>query len=628
MILGRTYIIFFVIAYFFSNTAHTQIEFSEISREAGIDYHYLSINEIGGGAAFFDMDNDGDEDLWISGGLQRDMLYENDGTGNFTEIGIAAGLKVTDRYITTGIVTGDFNRDGFKDVLLTTHIGHTNLLLQNNGNKTFRNVSNKARLHIDGTYNLSATLADVNQDGLLDIYFADYIKKNNLYYNTERDTVTGFGHSCYENRLYINKGDWTFEEQSAEFGLTDIGCALAALFTDYDKDQDQDLLIANDFGAWVAPNALFQNCFPKDTFLNKSQQTGMDLEIYGMGISAGDFDNDMDLDYYITNIGANALLENQGNGQFIDKAIEYGVADIFGSDSLFTVGWGTAFFDADNDTDLDLYVVNGFVPAAPFITNGKAIPNRMFENDGGAGFNQIPFAKTTDSPQRGRGLAYADIDQDGDLDFIVVNVNRQATPDTIQKVQLFRNDSPLANNWLQIKLKGKVSNPDAYGAKVLLKANDRWYFQEANGGFGSHASQHSCIVHFGLGKANQVDSLTIIWPGGAIENFINLTVNQKVEITESNTITNTFSILGGRNLNVQIHPNPFSEETLISYSLTKAGPVNIAVFNQLGQALFEQSFEHQGKGTHQFKWKNKEKGLFYFRIQNRESQVSKLLITN
>ena len=362
----------------------------------------LGINEMGGGAAFFDMDNDGDEDLWISGGINRDVLYENDGSGYFKEVGVQAGLTITTNMVTTGVVTGDVDNDSYSDVLLLTHRGFHNTLLRNKGDGTFQDVTTSAGLEDESAYTLAAAMGDVNLDGYLDIYIANYIKKHVLLYDMTEDTVQGFDHTCHANRLYINNGDWTFTEVAEEQGVSDKGCGLAVAFSDYDGDNDADILVANDFGSWVLPNALYKNQFPEDGYEDVGKFSGMDVQIYGMGIAIGDYDMDLDLDYYITNIGKNVLLQNMGNGIFTDQAVQAGVPDTYVDEGLFTTGWGTAFMDFDNDTDLDLYVVNGFVPAAPFISNALHNPNRLFEND-------------------------------GDMDFLLVNVNRQGTSIAIQR---------------------------------------------------------------------------------------------------------------------------------------------------------------------------------------------------
>lgn len=606
-------------------TLFAQINFSEITTEAGIDHHYLGINEMGAGAAFFDMDNDGDQDLWLSGGLKRDALYENDGTGHFTEIGEAAGLRATLNKVTTGVITGDLDNDGFRDVLLITHIGFPNVILKNNGDKTFEEIF-KTGLEKDRAYSLAATMGDVNQDGLLDIYAGNYIEDDELTYSSQNpDSIVGFSHQCHANKLYINNGDWTFTEVSEDWGATDKGCALATTFTDYDGDFDPDLVIANDFGAWVLPNALLQN--NQNTFTDVSVISQMDVGIYGMGIATGDYDNDLDLDYYITNLGENILLQNNGNGTFSNHTIAAGVEDSHVTDHLLATGWGTAFIDFDNDTDLDLYVVNGYVPAAFFIANARANPNRCFENIGNGRFQSVLNETAVESPLWGRGLAYADIDNDGDIDFLVGNVNKQATSDTIQKVQLFRNDSPTQHNWLQIELEGTTNNKDGFGSQILLKANNRWYLQEANGGFGTHASQHSSNVHFGLGTADLVDSLIVYWQGGQTQVLTQIEANQLITIQEQALVSSNKK-LSKNKIELKSYPNPFYQQTTIEYQLINSTAVTIDIFDNLGRQIFQQYYPNQPKGKHQFLWSANERGIYFLQVQTEEHLITKIIISN
>ena len=590
-----------------------QISFTEIATEAGIDHYYKGVNDMGAGAAFFDMDNDGDEDLWLSGGLNQDALYENDGKGNFTEIGDQAGLWATSNMVTTGVITGDLNNDGLRDVLIITHIGSPNFIMRNNGDKTFERQY-LTGLEPDEAYSLAAAMADINQDGLLDIYAGHYIEKDRLDYSpVNPDSVVGFSHQCYANKLYINKGNWRFEEVSETWQAEDKGCALATAFTDYDGDFDPDLLIANDFGHWVFPNALLEN--NQSSFTNISTPSGMDVGIYGMGIAIGDYDNDLDLDYYITNLGENVLLRNEGDGTFSNQTVTAGVGDKNVTENLLATGWGTAFIDFDNDTDLDLYVVNGYVPAAAFIANAKANPNRCFENDGQGNFTNVLNQSGVESPERGRGLAYADIDNDGDIDFLVANVNRQATPDTIQKVQLYRNDTPGDKDWFKIRLRGTQNNRDGLGSQIKIKVNGQWYLQEANGGYGTHASQNSSIIHFGLGNASSIDSLVIIWQGGHQQVFTQLAVNQLVTVEEEGAVTSLEEQRLNASTQLRCYPNPFHETISIEYLLPQKSRVMLEIYDQLGRVVWHQNFTKE-KGNHSLTWKAPGKGIYFIRMKS------------
>ncbi len=598
---------------FLNSTLCSQISFRDITSDAGIDHYYLGINEMGSGAAFFDLDNDGDQDLWLSGGLNEDALYENDGSGYFVEISEIAGLGASSKMVTTGVITGDLDNDGFKDVLVITHRGFANVLFRNLGNKTFKEVPESGLADVRA-YSLAAAMADVNHDGYLDIYAGHYIEKDQLNYSIANpDSIVGFSHRCYSNKLYLNNGDFTFTETADTWQAADPGCALATAFTDYDGDYDADILVANDFGQWIVPNALLENRV--HGFVDVSTASNMDVGVYGMGIAIGDYDNDLDLDYYITNLGENVLLNNNGDGTFVNFTEIARVSDTYVHDDLFATGWGTAFVDFDNDSDLDLYVVNGYVPSADFIKNAKANPNRCFENLGQGTFNSILNQSAAESPERGRGLACADIDNDGDVDFLVANVNKQATSDTIQAVQLYRNETKNGYRWLKISLEGSLSNRDGIGSQIRIKADGKWYLQEANGGYGTHASQHSNIVHFGLGTVEIVDSIVVYWPGGNKQVLTDVLPNQMLQIQEAQLTNHLF--YEEEKMEVTVFPNPSKGDTHIQYQLSQPTNITLDIFDELGKRLFQIEESDVNAGLYTLNWPAPHSGIFFLRLKSK-----------
>ncbi|MFT5386299.1 MAG: hypothetical protein ACI81W_003712 [Saprospiraceae bacterium] len=609
---------------------YAQIPCTEVTAAAGIDHFYFSVNYMGGGAAFFDYDNDGDEDLWIAGGINQDVLYNNNGKGVFTEIGTNAGLEATNGHITSGVITADLDNDSWRDVIVLGHIGFHPLLFKNNGDGTFSEISESAGLSEFKGQSFAAACGDVNMDGYLDIYIATYVDDIHNIYNSD-GVVVGFGHECLDNFLFVNNGDWTFSEMGAEYEVKNGGCTLATTFTDYDGDADQDLLVANDFGEWIKPNALYQNDNGNTPFSDVGQQTGMDIGVYGMGIAIGDYDKDLDLDYYITNLGRNVLLENQGDATFSDQSTATGVEDTY-MDSLLAVGWGTAFIDVDNDADLDLFVCNGYVPAAAFINNSKENRNRLFINDGnpdgnGFGFYESALDSDLDNPGRGRGFAYADYDNDGDLDMLVIHVNKQTTSDPIQKVALYRNDLDNDNHYLKVKLQGITSNRDAFGATIKIVVGDQSWIHDYNGGYGSHASQHTSIAHFGLGEIETVDSLVVTWPGGAQHFFTNISSNQMIYILENGSIKDApRPIEPKETIQLSAFPNPFKNNTQIQFQLPEAGYVDIDFYDILGRKIDSSVRKWYASGTHSIKWEtNKKYDFTWYFVQLRTNHKSATL---
>lgn len=509
--------------------------FEEVSQSIGIDHIVETTNNIGGGVAIFDYDMDGDEDVYLTSGFKPDKLYRNNGDGTFTDVTQQAGVSLTGNVYTTVAITGDIDNDGDRDIFVgtTTDIlgaDFRNLLLRNNGNGTFTEIGSQAGFDHEIDETVGATFIDYDQDGFLDIYAVNYVKNNGITLDSA-GMVNGFSHECFSNHFYHNNGDGTFTERGEELGLDNTGCSLAVTATDYDMDEDLDIYLANDFGEFILPNSMYQNQLGQtDTFIDVATSTGLDIGFYGMGIATGDYDQDGDFDYYVTNLGRNVLLDNDGTGQFSDVTTTAQVENTWViEDSLLTTSWGTAFFDYDNDTYLDLFVSNGQIPASEFIATGRFDPNKLYHNNRDKTFTDISEIAGINDTNRGRGMAHFDFDNDGDLDFIVPVLN---TSSGEYWTKFYENKNENNNNWLKIKLTGTSCNRDAFGTKIKVYTGDKILIREISAG-ASHASQHSSIVHFGLGAdVSTVEQVVVEWLGGEAEVLNNVATNQTVELTQ------------------------------------------------------------------------------------------------
>ncbi len=577
-------------------------QYTEVSIESGIAFQYDSALLIGGGGAFFDYDNDGWQDIYLAGGGGDDALYRNNGDGTFTDVSDEAGLESVADFHTVGAVTGDIDNDGFRDIFVTTWDTQRNLLLHNNGDGTFEEMGEELGF-TDISFSVGASFGDFNLDGYLDLYLGNYIEKNGGY--TEEE---GFLHEGYVNLFYINNGDGTFEEKGAFHNLNDDGCALSVAFTDYDNDADVDIYLANDFGESIEPNALFKNAYPSNFFTNVSSLLGMDIRLYAMGIAVGDYNEDGWFDYYVTNIGQNRLLESRGEFQpFLERAVQAGVDNtITGKideelgEFLYATSWGTAFFDYDNDTYLDLFVSNGHIPAADFIKNDIADPNKLYRNNQANGtFTDVLKAMGVYDTVICRGMAVADYDNDGDLDILVMSIYNNDIIETEQShTLLYRNDSPPAN-WLKVELEGVTNNKHGMGSRVRVSVDGRTFMREIDGG-SSHASHNSTIAHFGLGDYEMVDELKVTWLGGEEQVFTNIAANQTIYIREGQetAIEERTKIL----LQLNSSPNPFEESTQIEYQLPKNSTVELAIYDVSGRLVHQFDKQEQRTGKHVMDW--------------------------
>ena len=568
----------------------------DVQEIAGINHTFLHETFIGGGAAFFDYDNDGDDDLYLTSGNRPDIFYENLGAGIFTEKTNEAGFFIARNYNTMGVIAGDIDNDGFKDLFVTTKqklsgAFDKNLLFRNNGDGTFSDIW-PADPSGESTWSISATFLDYNLDGLLDIYVGNYVEVSNLL-RDEQGEIIGFGHSCFKNQLFRNRGDGRFSDVAAALQLADTGCALAVTASDFDNDGDLDLMVANDFGPDIEPNRFFINDLDNGRFQEIGNEINANQAIYGMGFAIGDYDNDLDLDYYVTNNGNNLLLNNE-NGQFIDAAAisgsDYTWNDV--QDSVLSVSWGCAFLDLDNDTDLDLYVANGFVPGPAYLPTNIVDHDKVFLNNGNGVFQEDTVNYFIDNPFVARGMAHSDIDNDGDLD--VISVVQKAPLNATRNSKLFQNqllnnnDTNLAGkNWLQLQLEGVIVNRDAYGSKVYLYTDNQVFMRELNGG-SSHCSHSTSILHFGLNTIEQVDSIIIHWTGGIHQQTIyDIPANRRIMVTEAEAeFTTTIDDFIPVTAKIKIFPNPSKDWLSIELPNLKNETTTITILALTGQSLF------------------------------------------
>ncbi len=531
------------------------------------------------GVSTGDYDNDGDDDVFFASQNSSNLLYENLGNGQFKDVTQAAGVST----ISSGYsgVWGDLDNDGDLD-LFAAFWDKDNRLYINSGNKTFQESALSAGLKLR-TSSLHAVMADVDNDGWLDIYL----------------TVNDKG-----NRLYRNNGNLTFSDITAASGAGYNGRAMAAGFFDYDKDGDVDLYLVHDY---KQANHLFQND-GAGHFTNVAAQAGVDFAGDGMGVDFGDYDNDGWLDMYITNYHQSLLYRNNGNGTF---------SDVTSAAHLPPVGmsWGCNFLDCDNDGWLDIFIANQskFWELLPDI-----YPNVLFHNKGDGTFRdaaaQAGLATSFDS----FGSATLDFNNDGWLDIVVADHIIGATQN-----EFFKNSGG-ANHWLNVKLEGTRSNRSAIGARLEAFAGNWRRVDEVRAGSG-YNSQNNLTMEFGFGGRSRVDSLLVFWPSGIREKYVALAANQFLKIREGEgIITNVAQTQAPQAapkefVLLQNYPNPISAQraTLIRFVMPAAGVVTLKVFDVLGREVASVVMGVRPAGEQQFTFdaSTLHAGVYFYRVE-------------
>jgi hypothetical protein len=538
------------------------IKFSEEQVERNLEHKFYHHNFNGGGVAFVDIDNDGDDDVYLTGGNRGDKLMINDGAGYFTDATEGTGLEITSEIYTAGITYGDIDNDGDKDFFVNTHAGvdgsYTyNMLFRNNGDMTFTNIW---PTNTDKSMTMGTVFLDYDLDGDLDIYNVNYVDKIMFTYD-DMNQINGFDHECYSNYMYRNNGDGTFTNTTNQLNLDDTGCALAVTASDYDNDGDLDILLGNDFGPFIQPNKLYRNDIEEGTFTEVGMTTNSD-----------------NLDYYISNMSKNVLLENEG-GTFSQSAQEAGVENQYvEKDSSLSISWGTLFADVNNDMYLDLFISNGYVPAPAFVDNGNLEPDKLYINNTDGTFAEMDSSSGVWNEITSRGCAYSDVNNDGKVDIYSV-VYDKPTFGLDGASCLYMNKSVNNNNWVKINLEGTQINRDGFGSKVYVYTGSDVQMRETSGG-SSFCSHNSSTLHIGIGAHETVDSVVVKWTGGKnIQTVYDIDVNTLNNIKEKIS-TNTSDLAP---LSLEFFPNPVKDHLTISLSINEIN--SIQIFTAVGKLV-------------------------------------------
>ncbi len=499
---------------------------------------------LGSGCAFLDYDADGWQDIllvngtdWPGHGTARPtlQLYRNNRNGTFSDVTHAAGLDAPDLY-GMGVAVGDYNNDGFPDILVTC-VGQ-NRLFRNTGKGTFIDVTKSCGLGNRAAFSTSAMWFDYDRDGHLDLFVCNYVK-----WSPEHDVFCSLdgkhksyctpeayrGETCW---LFHNRGDGTFEDVTATSGIFDSSSkSLGVALLDYDQDGWPDLIVAND----TQPNKLYRNN-RNGTFKEVAVDAGVAFSTdgkarAGMGVDAADFTNSGVQGIAITNFDNEmaGLFRANGKGSYDDVAIAAGV----GSPTKNMLGFGCIFADFDLDGALDLALANGHIDETVRNIRGNvgyAQPPQLFLNQGKGTFRDVTAEVGPDfgQPKVGRGLAYGDFDRDGDLDLLLTTNNGPA--------YLFRNDQLSgpkgANLSIRLRLVGTQSNRDAIGAVVRLESGGITQSRMVKSG-SSYLSQSELALTFGMGRRDQAERILIQWPNGRTEEFRDLKARKSYQCTES-----------------------------------------------------------------------------------------------
>jgi hypothetical protein len=532
-----------------------EVQFTDATQALGIDFRHESsatsnkylIETMGGGVALLDYDNDGRLDMFFTNGAKVgdpmaagqlpdkserrfwNRLYHQKADGTFTDVTEKAGLTglPQNRY-GMGAAVGDYDNDGFPDLYVTNYGGNT--LYHNNRDGTFTDVTKAAGVASDG-WSASAGFFDLDNDGRLDLFvtrYLDWTFQNNRYCGEQKPGYRAYCHpdnfAAMSNVLFRNNGDGTFSDVSAKAKVAEPkGKGLGVAFADYDRDGFVDVYVSND----SVQSFLYHNQ-GNGTFDERGLLQGVGFNedgktFAGMGVDFADYDNDGRPDLLVTNLSNERyrLFHQGGDGTFQDATNSSGV----GAATLTFSGWSTRFFDYDNDGWKDLFVAQGHV----MDTIEKTAPNLKYQqpplllkNQAGR-FVKVAAGPAFEKDWAGRGAAFGDLDNDGDVDVVVSNVGQPAI--------VLRNDGGNASHWLGIRTVGRTSNRDGIGCRVVVSTPGSTQHFEVNTASG-YLSASDKVLRIGLGTAATASRVEIRWPSGVAQTLTDVAAGQTLVATE------------------------------------------------------------------------------------------------
>jgi len=517
-----------------------------VSHIASPDKHYI-VESMSGGVGLIDCDNRGKLDILMvngstveryqQGGDLMVTLYHQNDSFEFTDITKSAGL--TRKGWGMGVAVADYDNDGLPDIYITGYGG--NVLYHNLGNCKFEDVTEKAGVG-GGGFSAGAAWGDYDRDGHVDLFVSRYVHFDmhqlpNFGNNVKNCSFKGVPVQCgpwgmlgESDLLFHNRGDGTFEEVSKKAGVDDPNkyYGLGVIWSDYDNDGWPDLFVANDSG----PNYLYHNqhngTFEELGMLSGVALSGDGLEYGSMGVDWGDYLHEGRFSLFVTNFTdqPDELYHNLGTRGFSDVSYAAKLA----RPTYPWVGWGTGFFDMDNDGWLDLFLVNGHVYPQMDQVHGSVPyrePMQLFRNRHDGTFEDLSDVLSAIPPASRRGVAFGDINNDGKVDMVVLNIGEPPT--------LLLNDTATKSHRVLLRLVGTTSNRSAIGARVTVKAGKLVQMNEVRGG-GSYLSQNDPRLHFGLSSATRMDEVEVRWPGGRREQLLDIPADFIYTIVEGRGI--------------------------------------------------------------------------------------------
>lgn len=531
-------------------------DFADITQSAGLSVSHISTTEkkymieaMSGGVGFIDCDNDGKLDIvtvngsnldrYRAGGDPMITLYHQEPGLKFRDITTESGL--TRKGWGMGIAVADFDNDGWQDIYVTGFGGSA--LYRNKGNCKFEDVTAQAGVAVDG-FPTGAAWGDYDRDGLVDLFVPRYAHVDLRQFDGPFSYCTFLGLKVFcgpwgfpgeSDFLFHNKGHGVFEEVSKKAGVSDQNLlfGMQAIWADFDNDGWPDLYVANDRGTNYLYHNRHDGTFEEQGMLSGTAVSASGREQGSMGVDAGDFDHDGKLDIFVTNFmqESDTLYRNQGIRGFADVSNPSGIAQV----TFPYVGWGTGFVDLTNNGWDDILIANGHI--YPQIDQARMDvyyrePLLLFHNNRDGTFRDVTHLAGLDKVplESRRGMAFGDINNDGRLDVLILNVGAPPT--------LLLNCTRNPNHTVLLKLIGTKSNRAAIGARVTVTAGDLTHMSEVRGG-GSYLSQNDLRLHFGLGSHTLINTIEIEWPSGTRQTLHDVKTDFVYTVEEGTGIQST-----------------------------------------------------------------------------------------